>query len=67
MRRLVLLAVLLGLIGLAQSAGVQAYPGHWHPDIRFVTGSVGWASGREGIMATRDGGRSWQRQAAAGS
>jgi len=41
-RRLILLAVLLGLIGLAQSAGVQAYPGHWHPDIRFVTGSVGW-------------------------
>ena len=52
MRRFVLLAVLLGLIGLAQSASVSAYPGHWHPDIRFVNGSVGWASGREGIMAT---------------
>ena len=62
MRRLVLLALLLGLIGLAQSAPVRAYPGHWHPDIRFATGSVGWVSGREGIMATRNGGRSWHRQ-----
>ena len=62
MRRLVLLALLLGLIGLAQSASVRAYPSHWHPDIRFVTGSVGWASGRGGVMATRDGGRSWQQQ-----
>ena len=63
MRRFVLLALLLGLIGLAQSKSVRAYPGHWHPDIRFVDRSVGWASGRGGIMATRDGGRSWHRQA----
>jgi photosystem II stability/assembly factor-like uncharacterized protein len=56
------LGLALGASAPAAGLSIRAAPVQRFDAIAFANAQVGWAGGEGGILATRDGGATWQRQ-----